>query len=180
MAHQSATDSTPPPPQEQHSLTARLLAATAFSTVAAKIGLIGTIMDANALFDKKATLREKLIHSFPKLQQRVAHLQINEGRSFIGAYASAMKYSLIIGTVATVAGAALGWVRGGRVESWKDIIYHPLRSTLLVVGLKQPAQAIPAPAEVITMPGISTETDNSAYSHVAALQTENSLNTHAR
>lgn len=130
------------PETKQHSITARVVTAVAFATVGGKIGTLGMIPDANELLGKEMSMGKKLRGVFDgtllkKCAEKIQHLMVHEKRSMLSASASTMKYSLILTGVGMAGGAALGWIRGGRIENWKDIITHPWRSTKLVLGLNK-------------------------------------------
>ncbi len=131
-----------PEPPKQHSVAARLVTAAAFATVGGKIGTFGMIPDANALMGSEMTMGKKVRGVFDgtlfkKCAEKIQHLMVHEKKSMMSATASTMKYSLILTGVGMIGGAALGWMRGGRIENWKDIITHPWRSTKLVLGLEK-------------------------------------------
>lgn len=138
--------SEPQEPKRDQSLAVRLLTAFAFSTVGAKLGFLGMPADVAALYPKGTPVSERtkgltngtMIHN---LQKRMEQLVRHEGRSPISAMLIVTKYSTGISIAAAAAGAVIGWIRGGRVEHWKDIIKHPWRSTKLILGLESP----PAP-----------------------------------
>lgn len=145
------TPTEPQEPERKHSLAARLLTAAAFSTVGAKLGFLGVPADVAALYPKGTPLSERskgLTNGtmLQNLQKRMEHLVKTEGRSPITAMLIVTKYSTGISIAASAAGAVIGWVRGGRVERWQDIIKHPWRSTKLILGLESP----PAPAPTVT------------------------------
>lgn len=167
-----------PEPPKQHSVAARLVTAAAFATVGGKIGTLGMIPDANALMGSEMTMGKKLKGVFDgtllkKCAEKIQHLIVHENKSMMSATASTMKYSLILTGVGMVGGAVLGWMRGGRIENWKDIIVHPWRSTKLVLGLEEPkAQATEAHAKTTieeahneASPSFATRMDKPAASH---------------
>lgn len=145
----------------QQSLAAKLLTSLAFSTVGAKLGLIGLIPDANAamagenlsfgekvkgVFNGKLVQRimektqETLVNdpAFHKFEQGLELSLKEKGRLLWSMTGKNAKWTLAITGVGTVAGGVLGWVRGGKVEKWQDIFTHPIRSTKLVLGLETP------------------------------------------
>lgn len=144
--------------KQEHSFFARLLAATGFSIVGAKLGLLALPIDANAIFDKeKLTFKEKVNSIFdgtfkqklgekatilmqkdfaPILERGIQPTQQEIIKSSIVTTLKLTKYSTIIGIVGMGAGAILGWVRGGLIENWKDIFTHPLDSTKIVLGFE--------------------------------------------
>jgi hypothetical protein len=150
---------------KKHSLFSRILVATAFSTVGAKIGFLGSVADANAVLKEGTTMTfgQKIRASFngtliKKLGEKVATIMEQERKGPWVASAKVMKYTLITTGIGTVGGAILGWIRGGRVESWKDIFKHPIDSTKLILGFKRPgAQA----SDVAPIPGANETPENS-------------------
>jgi hypothetical protein len=139
------------------------------------------IPDANALMGKEITLGKKLVGVFDgtllkKCAEKIQHLMVHEKKSMMSATASTMKYSLILTGVGMVGGAVLGWMRGGRIENWKDIIAHPWQSTKLVLGLEEPkAQATQADAKITieethseASPSFAARVEKPAASHAEA------------
>jgi len=139
--HTSDTD--PNAPQKQ-SLGARTLVAAAFSAIGAKLGFIGTVMDVNHLFkDKEMTLGKKMHAVFSpeiieKTMVEVRSVMRAEKKSMLSAIAKVNKFGITTTMAGVAVGAILGWVRGGRIEHWKDIFDHPIESTEIILGLKAP------------------------------------------
>ncbi|MDX1974848.1 MAG: hypothetical protein SFT92_04150 [Rickettsiales bacterium] len=169
----NTADTTPDAPKKQ-SLGARLLVATAFSTIGAKIGFIGTAMDVNDLFkNTEMTVGQKIRASFngqltEKLMEKIKDIMRIENKGAVSAIAKASKYTIITTVAGTALGAVMGWVRGGRIEHWKDIFIHPWESTKIIVGLQEPhtAKAVEKPVPVV--PVEEYHPDNKWQQRVAA------------
>jgi hypothetical protein len=127
------------PQEKKHSLGARIILALAFSTVGAKLGLFGTLADGAKLLGGEGSFGSKVRGLPDKLTSEVIkHLpqdRFPTNGEVFKAYGKVFKFTLIITTVASIAGLVLGWVRGGRIEHAKDILLHPIRSTKLVLGI---------------------------------------------
>jgi len=151
MAQEPTPSEQPKEPPKKPGIGSRLLVATAFSTLGAKIGTLGMIADANAAFEgQKLTLGEKIKglfngKLFDALLKKKEGLR-KQGISRPRAYATVAKYWLALSTIGAIAGGIIGWIRGGEVENWKDIIHHPVKSSKLVFGIKPHAAAAPETA----------------------------------
>jgi hypothetical protein len=118
------------------SLGVRAAAAAAFSFVGSKIGYPFMIVDANNVFKGESlSLQEKISSPFNGKFSKALKNRLSEGHNPL----SLLKWSLIAGTVGTVGGAILGWVRGGLIENPKDIYKHPLTAMKVVLGLESPS-----------------------------------------
>lgn len=139
-------------PTEKHT-GSKLAFAAAFSTVGAKLSTIGTAVDAADLLRDKPTFKEKMSTLFSKeilhkLKERTIEnipdkfkqsvLMAPPTGEIIKASLKTMKWTVITGIAGTVAGGVLGWVRGEKAGSAKNIVKHPIRAVKAVFGLSEP------------------------------------------
>ncbi len=153
----------------------KLAFAAAFSTVGAKLSTIGTAVDAADLLRDQPTFKEKMSLLFSKrilhkLDERIVENlpdkfkvagQMLEKTPFVEkmkASFKTVKWTMITGIVGTVAGGVVGWMRGDKAGSAKNIVKHPINSVKAVFGFSEPlgddgkpivaaAQETPAPAK---------------------------------
>ena len=153
----------------------KLAFALAFSTVGAKLSTIGTAVDAADLLKDQPTFKEKMKTLFSKdiigkLNERtIEHISDDFKRAgqlvmqppmteVVKATMKTMKWTLITGVVGTVAGGVVGWMRGDKAGSAKNIVKHPIRAVKAVFGFSEPlgddgkpmvaaAQETPVPAK---------------------------------
>lgn len=133
----------------------KLAFAAAFSTVGAKLSTIGTAVDAADLLKDQPTFKEKMKvlfskEIFTKLNERTVDFISDEfkrgGRlvmqppmgEVVKASMKTVKWTLITGAVGAIAGAVIGWVRGERAGSAKNIVKHPINSVKAVFGFSEP------------------------------------------
>jgi hypothetical protein len=159
----NVTDKTPvPQEQKKQGFGARAAVAAAFAYVGAKVGFIGTAIDAkNVLKNAPATSGVKT-SAWKKIQEAITKnteeiLTKNPGTSEALAsaksYAKLSKWTLITSGIGVAVGAVIGWVRGNRIKRAKDILFHPIQSAKLIFGpAPKPAeqQDSPEPVQVAT------------------------------
>ena len=149
---------------KRHSLTARILVALGFSAVGAKLSLLGTVADANALFKGdnltvgqkfksifNGEFAAKATKKFEGLLAGKTSLTVKDQFHMIF---SLMKWTTIVGIAGTVVGLVVGWVQGGKIEKWQDMFTHPWRSTKIIFGFEKP----PEQESTKTMPTLSNDT----------------------
>lgn len=142
----------------KHSLFARIMVGFGFSAVGAKLGLLGTVADLNAVVGKDLTLSQKFRGVFSKeilgkLSDKMEHL-LGEGKSLPRAMTSVTKWTMIVTGVGAIGGLVVGWMRGGLIENWKDPFTHPIRSTKIIFGFEKPPASSPKvqePAKVMAV-----------------------------
>jgi hypothetical protein len=133
-----------PTQEKKDSIASKALVATAFGYVGAKIGTIGSLVDANEILkEQKLTTGEKIGSLFngklwKELKNQTAEIMEKENKGLLAASTKTMKYGIITTAIGATAGVAVGWVRGGRVDNWKDIVKHPWESTKIVFGAEKP------------------------------------------
>lgn len=71
-----------------------------------------------------------------KLPQGATQMEVIQ--ETVRATSKASKYGIIASFATAGAGALLGWIRGDRIGSSKEIATHPWRSLMVVVGLHEP------------------------------------------
>lgn len=155
-----------PTQEKNHSIASRALVATAFGYVGAKIGTVGSLIDANELLKEEKTVGQKIGSVFngklwSELKKQTVNIMETENKNILQASAKTMKYG-IIGTVVGVgAGGVIGWIRGGRIDNWKDIVKHPWQSTKIIFGAEKPnsetAQNVASAQAITTKPENSTK-----------------------
>ncbi len=161
-------------PAEKHT-GSKIAFALAFSTVGAKISTIGTAIDAADLLRDKPAFKEKMKTLFSseilvKLRERTIDFISDEYKKggqlikeppvgeLIRASMKPVKWTLITGVVGMVAGAAIGWVRGEKAGSAKNIIKHPIKATKAVFGLSEPLDDNGEPIVRQGSPAVAKET----------------------
>jgi len=131
-----------PDGQKKHSLGARSAFALAFAFVGAKLSWIGFPMDiknllsktkADTFFGKVKELKQQIKEDVAK-DPKVTNWLERKAATVKG-YAKVFKYGTILSVAGIAAGAVLGWTRGERAGSPKNIIHHPIQSVKLVLGI---------------------------------------------
>lgn len=177
----------PTPPQEKkHSLGARTLVALGFGTVGAKIGTLGMIADAKELYaGKNLSMWQKVRGTLDGTMSQALSENITKdleaGMSISRSLGKAMKYSLITTAVGTAAGTIIGWIRGGRIENWKDIIKHPIDSSKIIFGVGTPKHIKPANSQPESEPTklAQAETADTKWQDYHAARTQAAQNASA-
>ncbi|MEQ1789467.1 MAG: hypothetical protein ABL857_03385 [Rickettsiales bacterium] len=134
--------------KNKENIASKALVAGSFGFVGMKIGTIGSIMDADKILKKEnLTFGQKLGSVFNgKLWNSLVNeadiIMKTENIGKFKAYSKTMKYGIITTAAGAAALGAIGWVRGGLIDNWKDIIHKPLESTKIVFGMKKPDNQI--------------------------------------
>lgn len=135
------------PVKNNDNLASRAIASAAFATVGAKLSYLGTFKDVdNILGNQKVSFWQKVKWTVngtlkDKVKEKIHYLQETEQESALISYLKLMKVSSKLMGIGAAIGAVVGWVRGDRIENWKDIIKHPVDSTKIVFGIKEPKKA---------------------------------------
>ncbi len=130
---------------EKKNVASRSLVATAFGVAGFKLSNIGTAVDVNEMlkgmtpWEKTKAIFSKEI--FAKIGHKINSIAKEENINKAMATAKAARYTLITGAIGAAAGGVIGWVRGDKIDNWKDIIHHPIDSTKIVFGFKEPKKS---------------------------------------
>ncbi len=135
------------PVKNNDNLASRAIASAAFATVGAKLSYLGIFKDIdNILGNQKVSFWQKVKWTvngtlWKKTKQKIHYLREIEQASALASFFQLTKTNNTVMAIGAAIGAVVGWVRGDRIENWKDIIKHPVDSTKIVFGFKEPKKA---------------------------------------
>lgn len=119
--------------EPKHNKSGRAALALAFSWVGAKLGLLGMVADASHLLKGQP----KNIRSMKNALGQQLQKEFDAGNGPIKSQLKIFKYTLITTYAGMAVGALLGWIRGNRVESSKEVFHHPFRSLKIMFSTPQ-------------------------------------------
>jgi len=136
--------------QQGEGNASRLMVTGGFILLGKKIGLLGTIADANELLKgENVSFGKKLLYSIDgtlikKWIEKAKFIIETENRTGLSgkiyAGAKAAKYGTITTLIGGAIGGVIGWQRGGRIKDWHDIFAHPWESTKIIFAAEDPQQ----------------------------------------